>query len=74
MQVVFLEILNKLRLVQWRTSAESVDLLAAFRAMAATVVIDDLQDIRAEQTFLSRAFWCCLPKYFRWFVHGYHLV
>jgi len=31
----FLEILNELRLIQWRTSATRIDLLAAFEAMAA---------------------------------------
>ncbi len=32
---LFLEILNELRLIQWRTSATRIDLLAAFEAMAA---------------------------------------
>ena len=53
----FLDILNELRLIQWRTSATRIDLLAAFETVAAAMVIDDLQNVRAEQTFLSRAFW-----------------
>ena len=55
--LLFLEILNELGLIQWRASAARVDLLATLEAMATAVVIDDLQNVRAEQTFLSRAFW-----------------
>ena len=37
--------MNELGLIQWRTSAIRVDLLAGFEVMAAAVVIDDLQDV-----------------------------
>ena len=55
-RALFLEILNELCLVRWRTSAARLDANSAIRTLAMTVNPDHLRNVRVEQAFLSRAF------------------